>query len=222
MNAFLLIPIAAFVGSFHCAAMCGPFVSYYSLHLKPVRLGHHVAYQTGRLVAYLALGSLAGLLGQSVLSLGAYVATQKTLAIVMGAGMILIGIAHYHQVKLPMPSPFLKRLMAARVQATTPMLIGLLSTLLPCGYLYAFAFASGITGHPVSGSLAMAAFWLGTLPATLLIGLIGQKLGPTMWRYFERATPAFLIVFGVLAIWGKWVNFSDLKSGFEQLCQSSW
>ena len=86
----------------------------------------------------------------------------------------------------------------------TAGLIGLGSTLLPCGYLYAFVFTAAATGHPGKAALAMAAFWLGTLPALLGLGLLTRYCSQTFLYRLQNLTPILLIIFGILAITGKW------------------
>lgn len=57
-----------------------------------------------------------------------------------------------------------------------PLGIGLLSAGLPCGWLYAFLLASVGTGNPWLGSLVMAAFWVGTIPALSLVAFASRFL----------------------------------------------
>lgn len=221
MTALWLIAAAAFVGSFHCVAMCGPFVAFYSLHLRPVHWRHHLSYQLGRLIAYLALGSAVGLLGQGLFALSGTISLQRALTIGLGVTMIAWGLTHLvglRKRRIRAPHQLLSRLIGTPSRSATPFLIGLLSTLLPCGYLYAFAFAAGASGHPISAMLAMSVFWLGTLPALLAVSLASHWMNPAIWRNLERLTPLFLIVFGVLAVTGKWLNFPDIQNGFEILC----
>ncbi len=52
--------ITAFLGSWHCAAMCGPIAC-----LAQNR-GQLISYQLGRLTSYSLLGALAGALGQAL------------------------------------------------------------------------------------------------------------------------------------------------------------
>lgn len=50
---------------------------------------------------------------------------------------------------------------------------GLFTTLLPCGWLYAFVVTAAGTGSgtPLHGAALMAVFWLGTLPMMLTVGV---------------------------------------------------
>jgi len=208
----LLIPIAGFLGSFHCAAMCGPFVVYAGTgaDAEPGRV--MLAYQSGRLVAYLTLGALAGFLGQGILFAGAVVNAQRMVLVVLGLLLIAAGLAHY------LPQRFRERAVSGGRRRLNRILfrltgsgggvevaglIGLLSALLPCGYLYGFVLLALAAGHPLAGLLTMAAFWLGTLPSLLGVGLATRYCSRRFLTRMSRLTPVILIVFGLLAIFGK-------------------
>ena len=62
---------------------------------------------------------------------------------------------------------------------------GLVTTLLPCGWLYVFVATAGGTGHVLDAMLIMFVFWLGTLPMMVTIGLGAQR----MFGAFQRRLP---------------------------------
>ena len=78
-------------------------------------------------------------------------------------------------------------------------LIGLLTPLLPCGWLYAFVFAAAGTGTILGGGLLMAAFWLGTIPLLAAIGATArlslQKLG--LGRTLQAAMALIVLATGI-------------------------
>jgi hypothetical protein len=82
-------------------------------------------------------------------------------------------------------------------------MLGLLTTLLPCGWLYAFVAAAAATGSGPRGAVVMAAFWLGTLPVMAAVGMAAQRgLGPFRHR-LPALTAAVLVVLGLLTITGR-------------------
>ncbi|RMF74072.1 MAG: sulfite exporter TauE/SafE family protein, partial [Planctomycetota bacterium] len=83
------------------------------------------------------------------------------------------------------------------------LLIGLLSTLLPCGWLYAFAVTAAGTASPVAGAATMAVFWVGTLPVLISLGVGVQKLSGALGRRLPLLTSLALVVVGVLCIAGR-------------------
>ncbi|MEP6781758.1 MAG: sulfite exporter TauE/SafE family protein, partial [Gemmatimonadaceae bacterium] len=79
---------------------------------------------------------------------------------------------------------------------------GLVTTLIPCGWLYVFVVAAAGTGSAQNGMLLMAIFWLGNVPALVAVGVGAQHLfGP--FRQRLPALSAVTVVFmGALAITG--------------------
>jgi len=205
---------ASLLGSPHCAAMCGGFVCFYS------GSGHHrwlshLAYNLGRLISYMTLGALAGLLGAGLDRAGARAGVTSAAAIAAGAFMIAWGTGQLlaargvrgwdaglargaHQVIARV-----LRSLADQPPAWRALALGLVTTLLPCGFLHVFVATAAGTGSPARGALVMAAFWLGTVPVMATIGVAAQRLfGPIRAR-LPFATAVVLIVIGALTLTGK-------------------
>lgn len=207
------ILLASLVGSPHCAGMCGGFVAFYAGQ-GGRRPWAHAAYNGGRLASYVALGLLAGALGAGVDRMGAAAGVSRGAAVLAGTLMIAWGAAALLAaagVRLPGPSaPALHGRLAAALRAVhgqppevRALVVGLLSTLLPCGFLYAFVAAAAATGSAAAGALVMAAFWLGTVPVMAGLGLVAQRaLGP-LRRRLPLVTAAALLVVGLLTVAGK-------------------
>jgi len=207
--------VAALLGSPHCAGMCGGFVAFYAGQAGERRLLAHMAYHGGRLLSYAALGAVAGLLGASVERLGATAGVSRAAAILAGALMVLWGgatIAASLGARLPRltrPGSAGKGIAAAlRALRAQPaplraLAIGLLSTLLPCGFLYVFVAAAAATASPLWGGLAMAAFWAGTVPLLAGLGLAAQSILGPLRRRLPVVTAAGLVVLGLLAMAGR-------------------
>jgi sulfite exporter TauE/SafE len=83
------------------------------------------------------------------------------------------------------------------------MLIGLITTLLPCGWLYAFAVVAGGTGSAVRGAAVMAAFWVGTVPMLLLFGAGAARLLGPVARRLPLVSAGLVLTLGVLSVAGK-------------------
>ncbi|CAM2067243.1 Sulfite exporter TauE/SafE family protein [Sulfidibacter corallicola] len=224
--AWYLIPLAGFAGSFHCALMCGPFMGYFGMTGGRRSWIGHAGYQAGRLVSYLGLGTLAGLLGRGFFYMSATISAQRMLMVSMGVAMIGLGL---FRLFLPNGTTWMRGLTKPlqRVNGVlakaprgplTGVLLGSCSALLPCGYLYSFAFAAGATGHPAKALLVMLGFWLGTLPALVTVGLGSSLVSQTLLTRVYRLTPVFLILFGVLAIMGKWLAVPVLGATNDAFC----
>jgi sulfite exporter TauE/SafE len=215
--------LASLLGSAHCAGMCGGFVCFYSgqpggapdARGAWARALPHLAYSAGRLVTYLALGLLAGALGSTVERLGHQVGVARAAALLAGALMIGWGVlgvveALGHRPSRAVRASFLRRPIGAAlraVQAQAPavraLTVGLVTTLLPCGWLYAFVAIAGGTGSPARGAVVMAAFWLGTLPVMAGLGFAAQDLLGRLRRRLPLVTASMLIVLGALTVLGR-------------------
>ncbi|MEL7473077.1 MAG: sulfite exporter TauE/SafE family protein [Planctomycetota bacterium] len=201
---------ASLVGSLHCAGMCGVFVAM-ACGLNTNDRKQHARLQSlyhgGRLIGYTTLGAIAGALG-GALDLGASLAGfAHAAAIFAAAAMLIIGIGVLLQnhgvrlAKLRPPAP-LQRLFQRGVKladrltpARRALMIGALTVLLPCGWLYAFAIVAASTAHPLSGALVMAAFWTGTVPILAAlgagVGFANARLGPKVRTIGAVAIVAF-------------------------------
>jgi sulfite exporter TauE/SafE len=167
-----------FVGSLHCAAMCGPLML--ALPVPPGGPARFVAgrviYQLGRMSTYCLLGVLAGLIGKSILLAG----FQRSLSIALGLA-ILLGFLISKKIAVSAPVvrfvTHLKTAMSAQLQRRnfrSLALLGMLNGLLPCGLVYV-ALAGAVTqGRLLDGIFYMAFFGLGTLPTMLGIGIAGR------------------------------------------------
>jgi len=209
--------VASVVGSLHCAAMCGPLACIAAGRGRPgTRAGAHVAYHAGRLVAYVLLGAIAGAVGARVNDIGAMAGFARGAAIIAGSLMVLwaLGeIAAMYGIRVPLlgKSPDWPKRLIGRVvlavgsdsPAAKAATIGLLTSLLPCGWLYAFVLTAGATGDALTGAAVMAAFWMGTVPVLLGVGVSAQQLLARAGRAVYAFSAAIVLVLGLLSISGR-------------------
>ncbi|MFO0830776.1 MAG: sulfite exporter TauE/SafE family protein [Phycisphaerales bacterium] len=209
--------LASVLGSTHCAGMCGAFLMF-AVGMQPTRREHVVCqcgYHGGRLFTYVVLGAVAGGMGRA-LDLGAgAVGLQRGAAMFAGIAMILFAsilLAQRAGVRLPRaPVPaFMQqalvrahRAIAAWTPARRAVATGLLTTLLPCGWLYAFVIVSAGTAHPMLGALSMAVFWLGTVPLLAALGAGLQVVSGPLRRHLPVATAVIVLCMGVLTAAGR-------------------
>lgn len=210
---------SSLLGSTHCAGMCGAFlaaaINVGRPSTKAEKFRQQASYHLGRLITYVALGSLAGLVGSAVQVLGHAAGVQHAAAMTAGTVMIamgLVAIARHLGVQAPRaPVPkFMQRLLVAAHQrvwdfppALRALALGLLTTLLPCGWLYAFLIVAAGTGQVLSGGLVMIVFWVGTLPMLATLGVGLQMLTGSLRRWLPLATSAAVVVVGIATIAGR-------------------
>lgn len=206
---------ASLVGSLHCAGMCGGFVAFYAgAGGRRQGLGH-AAYNLGRLAAYASLGALAGTLGAALDLAAAPTGIERGAAVLAGALIALWGtwtlleMAGVRGARLEPPAALRGAVargvaaVAAQPPVTRALVIGLLTGLLPCGWLYAFIVTAAGTGDPLRGAGLMAVFWLGTLPVMAGLGVAVQAMAGRMRRWVPAACAVAMIVVGLLAVAGR-------------------
>lgn len=210
---------ASLLGSTHCAGMCGAFAAFATSPTdqeKPAsRTALNAAYNIGRLITYLAFGLLAGALGAAFDFGGTLVGVQRIASLAAAALMIAVGaialLKHFGVSirRAPIPAPLLKLVHAGHTRAFTlpplrrALVIGLLTTLLPCGWLYTFVLVSAGTASPFLGALLMSVFWLGTLPMMTAIGVGAQYLTGSLRRHLPLVTNLLLITVGLWMIFAR-------------------
>lgn len=213
---------ASVLGSMHCAGMCGAFVAFaVGLDATPtaaMKARLQAAYHLGRLIVYTILGAVAGSLGMAFDLAGESLGVQRAAVAVSGAAMVAFGsiaILRLNGVQLPSaPVPGLLRNAAAAALSHAlncppllrALLTGLFTTLLPCGWLYAFVITAAGSGSAPRGAAIMAFFWLGTLPALIALGggvqALAARLG-SLGRRVPLITAALIVVVGLFNVFDR-------------------
>jgi sulfite exporter TauE/SafE len=217
----LAVLVASLLGSEHCAAMCGAFVCFYTSG-TPTRASAwhedaraHVAYNLGRLMSYLLLGVVGGAAGRTLNTAGTLAGVQRAAAIVAGTLMILWGghsvlVALGVRAYVPTAPDAWRRAMGgvlAHLREQPPVVraaaTGLATTLLPCGWLYAFVVTAAATGSASGGATVMFVFWLGTLPMMLAVGVGARRLMGRFGARMPIVSGTAIIVLGILSVAGR-------------------
>lgn len=209
------ILVASLLGSLHCAGMCGPLVAFaVSGNLGSPRAQSlaHVAYHVGRLLTYLALGAVCGTLGHMIDLGGRLAGVQQAAAMLAGTMMVAFGAAAVLRSfglrisELAAPALLTRAVTRGHRAAVrlSPVArsatIGLLTGLLPCGWLYAFAITAAGTASPLGGAAVMAAFWIGTVPVLLALGIGVNSLCAAAGRRAATIMSLAVIALGVLMV----------------------
>ncbi len=162
----LLLGLAASVST--CLALLGGVVMSFGTafgNTKP-----HLLFHLGRFGAFFIFGGVLGVVG----SLFNFMDNMNLiLTTVVSVVMLYMGL---HTLRIvPSITKFgfhlPKSLSRKFHSAGTPLLIGLFTFFLPCGFTQSAQLAAAISGGFVSGALIMVAFALGTFPVLLGIGL---------------------------------------------------
>jgi uncharacterized protein len=220
--------IASLLGSLHCVGMCGGLIALYAAGADEsvrARGSAHAAYHLARLVAYTLLGALAGGLG-SLLDLAGARAGLGRLGVLLtlltlaswGLPRLLRRSNESRTVRLgrrPAQSGVLVQraqrvlvALAARVRRWPRLLragaLGLSSALLPCGWLYAFVVLAAGAGSAASGAALLGAFWLGTVPALMGLGLALSRLSAPLQAHLPRVSVTLVLVAALFNVFVRW------------------
>lgn len=224
---------ASLLGSMHCVGMCGPLAIWAS-GAGDGRSARHMAvattlYHLGRMLTYALAGLLAGAVGQLTDMGGNALGLQLLAARVVGVSMVGIGAVRLAQLlwtglrpkksldlSASQPPLLTRTLVKLRPVvfrlplAARGLVTGLLTALLPCGWLYLFALVAAGTGSWIMGPIVMLAFWAGTVPALVALVSGTQALAIRFRRAIPAAAAVLLMVGGGYTAAGR--GFANLNS----------
>jgi len=197
----------------HCFGMCGTLVSVVAMTGTGRPLGRILAYNTGRVVTYFAMGMIAGGIGQSVhvssehrwLSIS--VAVVSCTIMVAAAGS-LMGLVPSRFLGAVFPSGFLGRLMV-RPTPWVPswakvFVLGLLFGFLPCVATFGMLGFALQSGTWYRGGLVMLAFGMGTWPVMTGTAYVAQMARRFGKGGYARVAGAGLLLLAAAAMWNLW------------------
>ena len=201
--------ILGFLGSLHCAGMCGPIAFVLPLDRTNAvrRFVQLMGYHAGRITTYALIGVLFGLIGRGLFISG----IQQRLSVVLGAIMVLaalfplIGKAGNNRILAPfyLLVSRVKSALGERLKDRSPATlytIGFLNGFLPCGLVYMALFGAIAMGSAWEGSLYMVLFGMGTIPLMSIAAYSGNFLSLTMRNRLNKAIPYVVILIGVLFV----------------------
>ena len=79
-----------------------------------------------------------------------------------------------------------------KLRRQAPLIVGLLTGLMPCGAMYAAWLCAMSSGSAGSGAAVMLAFALGTVPLLLAFAMLGALM-PRAWTKYLRKLGAVLV-----------------------------
>ena len=208
----VLVAVAgtSLLGSLHCVAMCGPLIDLTG-GSRSARFA--LLHSLGRLATYVTLGVGAGAIGRAVDLAGDLAVVQHAaaiiaaLVIIVWGGLALATALGWRTARsTSMGNAFTGGLVRIRSRppAIRAWLTGVLTGLLPCGWLWAFVVAAAGSGSPLEGGLTMAAFWLGTAPAMFGMLTFGGALLDRIRARIPALTAITLIALGLGTLALRW------------------
>lgn len=165
-----------------------------------------VLFLAAKVVAYTALGFLLGLLG-SVFQL----TTTMRVALQVGIGIFMVGnalrmlnvhpIFRYFALEPPrFITRYIRRKSKGEVNDATPLFLGALTILIPCGVTQAMMAVAIASGSAVVGATTMFAFTLGTTPVFFALAYLATRMGQRLEKNFMRVAAVVVLVLGLFSI----------------------
>lgn len=167
-------------------------------HIRP-----QILFHVGRLVSFFILGGLVGALGSAFQlgTIGTFILSFIVAIVLLILGINLLDVFPWAKKLQPtMPSFVGKHIHGLKNfnHTLTPLLVGVATFFLPCGFTQSMQIYTLSTGSFLTGSLIMFAFSLGTLPVLSLLGF--SSLGihkKTQSGVFFKTAGLIVIFFGI-------------------------
>lgn len=203
---FTAVIVMAFLGSWHCGVMCGPL----SCNFR--KKESFASYHLGRLLSYLIMSSLLFWGVKYFLN-----TDSRSLKIIcslfFGILLILFGLAQLQLIPQPKRLNFrlfkIQHKMMENYKSILnrfPVLLGLLTGLFPCGYLYSFLILSTQMKSWPQAMLVVMIFWICSLPAFFVFTGFMKGLMKASPVSYQKISACVLIVAGLLSVLGHWAE----------------
>lgn len=199
-----IIGLIASVSS--CLAVVGGLVL--SLSAKVSQDGvsdkkNFILFHIGRFGGFVLLGGLLGAIGSALRISFTFTALLGILAslVMLFLGLNLVGIAAKRSVTLP--SGVFGFFRKIEHKTLTPLIIGIATFFLPCGFTQAMQVVALSSGSFLSGALIMGAFALGTLPVLALLSFGSASVAHSKHApLFFKSAGVVVIGLGLFALLG--------------------
>lgn len=195
-----LIGIVASLSS--CMAIVGGLVlSISSSYAKGKdRVMPLILFHGARIIGFFLLGGVVGLIGIAFkLTPRFYFVASIILFIVMLIlGINLLDIfPFFRKLQLRMPKSLSRRITGIEKIGNkfTPLLLGILTFFLPCGFTQSMQINAMASGNFLQGALIMLIFALGTLPVLALISFTSVRFSHSLRSGIFFKTAGFIVIF---------------------------
>lgn len=164
-------------------------------------------FHAGRLGGFFLLGGVIGSAG-AVFQLG--IVGTFVLSLLVGAVMLILGVnlldvfPSLKKLQPKMPTAITRRTMrsTSSTHMLAPLLLGIGTFFLPCGFTQSMQVYTLSTGSFLSGALTMLFFALGTLPVLALLSFGALEIAHKPWKgIFFKAAGIVVIVLAIYNIW---------------------
>ncbi len=163
-------------------------------------------FLAAKLVAYSLLGLLLGALG-SMLQLTPLTRALLLIAIgifMVGNGLRMLNVHpvfRYFVFEPPAAvTRYLRRRAKQNADAVTPLILGALTVLIPCGVTQAMMALAMSTGNALQAASLMASFTLGSSVIFFAVVYLATRMGALLEKNFARAVAIVLLILGLVSV----------------------
>ncbi|MFA6445655.1 MAG: sulfite exporter TauE/SafE family protein [Candidatus Paceibacterota bacterium] len=162
-----------------------------------------IFFHVGRIVSFFVLGGVIGAIGTAFTLNGT---TTFMLGIIIGLVMLTLGLnlldifSWTNKLVPHLPQSWGKKATSLRKMnhSLTPLLVGVATFFLPCGFTQSMQLYTLTTGNFLSGGLTMLAFALGTLPVLALVSFSGAGIKNNRNKGVFFKTAGIVVIFFAL------------------------
>lgn len=158
-------------------------------------------FHTGRLIGFALLGGLLGLVGKA---LGVNFIFSAILGIIASIVMIVLGLNLVGIIKkntTTLPTGIFSYFRKIEHTALAPIIIGVGTFFLPCGFTQSMQVSALSSGSFISGTLIMLTFALGTFPMLALLSFSSVSFAQSKYAgLFFKSAGVVVIGLGIFAL----------------------
>lgn len=221
-----LIFIFGILTSFHCIGMCSGIAISQTVRKNESESSdnrlHSVIlpslfYNVGRIISYTVVGGIVGGLGGIISFVGVW---KGIVPIISGIFMIimainLLGIFKFLRwINIRMPYFATKKIFEGN--SYSPIIIGLLSGLMPCGPLQMMQLYALSTKSVLYGAISMFIFSAGTVPLLFTFGTINTFLNKKFSKIILKVSAVLVFSLGIVMI-GRGLALAGISIGMPSM-----
>jgi sulfite exporter TauE/SafE len=185
------------------------------------RVKPQVLFHLGRLASFFILGGVIGAIGSAfqLNGIGSFVIGLIIGLVMLVLGINLLDVFHFTKRFQPSMPKFLSRHawgMSRLNHTLTPLLIGITTFFLPCGFTQSMQIYTLSTGSFLKGGLTMLAFALGTLPVLALISFSSFSIqNSSKAGIFFKTAGLIVIMFAIFNLINSFVAIGFIQPVFN-------
>lgn len=202
--------VLGLITSTHCLGMCGGILLSQTTDASNLAgaaakrskrgIWASLAYNGGRVASYTLVGAIFGAFGAVI----SYTMTVKSMVFtITGILVAVIGIQMWGIIpglrRLSPDLPSFCQLPEKQKKHLygKPLIIGLLTGIMPCGTMSAMWMYAMSTGSAGAGAVSMLLFSLGTVPLMFLFGAINAFIPQRYIKYMLKASAVMVLALGI-------------------------